>query len=71
MFTSPGTFYECVKQDFISKTADIFKIKILRRIKRVFSDTLQNPIYAGFGNKSTDALAYSVVGINPERIFTI
>jgi phosphatidate phosphatase PAH1 len=32
---------------------------------------LFNPIYSGFGNKETDARAYSVVGIDKERIFTI
>ena len=49
----------------------MFKIRVWRRIKKVFSDTIHNPIYAGFGNKSTDAMAYSVIGIENHRIFTI
>jgi phosphatidate phosphatase LPIN len=49
----------------------MFKIKVLWKIKKVFSDTIHNPIYAGFGNKSTDAMAYSVIGIENHRIFTI
>ncbi len=49
----------------------MFKIKVLRRIKKVFSGTVHNPIYAGFGNKSTDAIAYSVIGVERDRIFTI
>ena len=49
----------------------MFKIKVLRWIKKVFSDTILSPLYAGFGNRSTDAVAYSVIGIDSERIFTI
>lgn len=70
LLTSPGTLYESIKQEIIS-TVDMFKIKVLRRIKKVFSDTIHNPIYAGFGNRTTDALAYSVIGIENHRIFTI
>jgi len=55
----------------IDKSVDMFKIKILRKIKKVFSDSLHNPIFAGFGNKETDAIAYSVIGIDQDRIFTI
>lgn len=49
----------------------MFKIKVLWRIKKVFSDTIHNPIFAGFGNKSTDAVAYSVIGVEIDRIFII
>ncbi len=49
----------------------MFKIKVLRRIKKVFSDNIHNPIFAGFGNKSTDAVAYSTIGVDIDRIFTI
>lgn len=62
---------ESFSQELIKKDVDIFKIKFLWRIQKVFSDSIHNPIYAGFGNKATDARAYATVGISKERIFTI
>ena len=32
---------------------------------------IPNPFFAGFGNKSTDALSYLMVGIPPQRIFIV
>lgn len=72
MITSPDTFYESIKREVIIKNPEIFKIKVLRQIKKVFAGTSDyNPFYCGFGNKDTDAIAYAVVGISKKRIFTI
>lgn len=67
----PGWFVESFKQELITKSADLFKTKFIWRIQKVFSNSLNNPIYAGFGNKETDARAYSTVGVSKERIFII
>ena len=32
---------------------------------------MENPLYAGFGNRKTDFLAYQSTGIPPDRIFII
>ena len=37
----------------------------------MFKQDNYNPLYAGFGNKETDAIAYSAAGINVDYIFTI
>lgn len=52
---------------------EVFKIMVLREIKQLFMEPEMdsNPFYAGFGNKHNDALAYSVVGIPSNRIYTI
>ena len=44
---------------------------ILRELKYLFRFKEYNPIYSGFGNKSTDAYSYSVIRINQKRIFII
>ena len=46
---------------------------VLREIKQLFIEpgSDSNPIYAGFGNKDSDALAYSSVGIKKNRVYII
>ena len=46
---------------------------VLREIKQLFMEpnTDSNPFSAGFGNKDSDALAYSSVGIQKNRVFII
>ena len=55
----------------MSKNPEKFKIKILNEIKDLFKFKNYNPIYAGFGNKVSDVLAYIISGINKNWIFTI
>ena len=43
----------------------------MRTLKHLFSDTSYNPIYAGFGNKESDAISYSAAGVKVDYIFTI
>ena len=46
---------------------------VLREIKQLFMepDCSTNPLFAAFGNKANDALAYSAVGIIHKNIYTI
>ena len=50
-----------------------FKIKALQEIKQLFveSGNNSNPLYAAFGNKKNDSLAYLTMGIKNNRVFII
>jgi phosphatidate phosphatase LPIN len=49
---------------------EVFKMACLRDIRRLFGEG-NNPFYAGFGNRITDALSYRSVDVPSSRIFTI
>lgn len=70
--TSPDSLLESFKREMIIKNPEVFKIQVLRDIKQVFGETQDyNPIFAGFGNKDTDAIAYRVISIPKRRVFII
>lgn len=71
LITSPDSLYESFKREMIIKNPEAFKIRVLRDLKKIFGDKLYNPLYSGFGNKDTDAIAYMVTGVPKNRIFTI
>jgi phosphatidate phosphatase LPIN len=71
LITSPDSLYESLKREMIIKNPEDFKIRVLRDIRKIFGDQTHNPVYSGFGNKDTDAIAYMVSGIPKNRIFTI
>ena len=71
LFTHPGSFFDSVKREIIKKNPHEHKIKALKEIKDIFSFGDYNPLYAGFGNKFSDSLAYSAVGINKDRNYII
>lgn len=68
---SSDDFFHAIKREMIVKNPETFKISVLRDLKQLFEHSLVNPMYAGFGNKDTDAVSYMVVGIPKKRIFTI
>ena len=68
---SSDDLFHALKREMIVKNPETFKISVLRDIKQIFEHSLVNPLYAGFGNKDTDAVSYMVVGIPKKRIFTI
>ena len=71
LITSPDSLFEALDRELIKKTPEKFKIKVIKQLWGLFSFQNYNPIYAGFGNKSTDALAYVTCGIPVSRIYTI
>ena len=72
LITSPDTFYESVRREIIIKNPEVFKIRVLKQLKQLFNgNSDSNPLYCGFGNKDSDAIAYAVVGVSKKRIFTI
>lgn len=48
----------------------MFDIYVLQDIRRLFPSDY-NPFYAGFGNRDTDELSYSKIGIPKGKIFII
>lgn len=71
LFTHPGSLYESFKREIIIKNPEVFKIKVLKSLQRVFSDGDYNPLYSGFGNKDSDAISYTACGVSPNYVFTI
>lgn len=71
LITSPDSLFESLKREVIIKNPEVFKIHVLRDIKHVFGDKNHNSIFAGFGNKDTDAIAYRVISVPKRRIFII
>lgn len=71
VLVSPDNIFKTLKRELIDKNPETFKIAKLREISQIFSHSAVNPLYAGFGNKDSDAVSYMVVGIPKNRIFTI
>lgn len=71
VLTSTDGLFTALNREIIQKTPHLFKIKMLKAFYKVFGNGQKNPLYAGFGNKETDAIAYSTVAIETKKIFTI
>ncbi|KAI9730366.1 MAG: hypothetical protein M1834_005876 [Cirrosporium novae-zelandiae] len=67
---SPDRTFTALKREVILRKPEVFKMACLRDIRSLFPLN-QNPFYAGFGNRLTDALSYRSVNIPSTRIFTI
>ncbi|RKP06020.1 Lipin/Ned1/Smp2-domain-containing protein, partial [Thamnocephalis sphaerospora] len=66
---SPDRLFTSFHREVILRKPEVFKMACLRDIKRLFGD--EDPFYAGFGNRITDALSYRSVNVPVSRIFTI
>jgi len=76
IFCHTGSVVDVLKAELIDKTAHLFKSDVLRRqviIPFVAAGKQPNSklFFAGFGNKKTDAMAYSMVGLERQDIFII
>ena len=67
---SPDRTFHALRREVYLRKPEVFKMACLRDILNLFGPT-QNPFYAGFGNRLTDALSYRSVNIPSTRIFTI
>lgn len=54
----------------IEKKPEEFKIRCLQDVRSLYPLS-HNPFHAGYGNKTSDVIAYKAVGIPVSRIFTI
>lgn len=75
VFTAPDRFFEAFKQEVIAKRAHEFKISCLDSVRAAFATTskgaLPKPFYAGFGNRVSDVVAYTTIGVPQHKIFII
>lgn len=71
MIMSPDRLFPSFKREVIHKKPWLFKIMALKNIKSLFGTENNNPFYAGFGNRDTDAMSYRAVGIELGKIFII
>lgn len=69
LLLSPTSLIMAFRREVIEKKPEKFKIACLKDIKELFP--IGNPFYAGFGNKTSDVLSYTAVGIPDDRMFTI
>ncbi|KAK4799672.1 hypothetical protein SAY86_025037 [Trapa natans] len=67
---SPDGLFPSLYREVIRRTPHEFKIACLEDIKALFPSDY-NPFYAGFGNRDTDELSYSKIGIPKGKIFII
>ncbi|OKL56012.1 hypothetical protein UA08_08645 [Talaromyces atroroseus] len=67
---SPDRTIAALRREIYLRKPEVFKMACLRDILNLFPPS-QNPFYAGFGNRLTDALSYRSVNIPSSRIFTI
>ncbi|KAI1982029.1 lipin Ned1 [Ophidiomyces ophidiicola] len=67
---SPDRTIAALRREIYLRKPEVFKMACLRDILNLFKGR-ENPFYAGFGNRLTDALSYRSVNIPSTRIFTI
>ena len=67
---SPDRTIAALRREIYLRKPEVFKMACLRDILGLFKGR-ENPFYAGFGNRLTDALSYRSVNIPSTRIFTI
>ncbi|KAL2863730.1 putative lipin Smp2 [Aspergillus lucknowensis] len=67
---SPDRTIAALRREIYLRKPEVFKMACLRDISGLFNGK-ENPFYAGFGNRLTDALSYRSVNIPSSRIFTI
>lgn len=67
---SPDRLIKSFKREVIDRRPQEFKIAALSAVRDLFAAD-HNPFYAGFGNRDTDVVAYTSVGVPKSRIFVI
>ncbi|CAN6871108.1 unnamed protein product [Brassica oleracea] len=67
---SPDGLFPALYREVIRRAPHEFKNACLEDIKKLFPEHY-NPFYAGFGNRDTDELSYSKLGIPKGKIFII
>lgn len=65
---APDRLLAALHREVIKRQPQEFKIACLKDVLNLFEE---NPFYAGFGNRITDAISYKTVGVPVQRIFTI
>lgn len=67
---SPDGYMKSFTREVINKTPDVLKTKILTGLNEIFPSSTR-AIFAGFGNRETDNIAYLRINIPEDMIFCI
>merc|ERR1712183_588180 len=59
---------EAVASEIIHQNPEQHKIEKLQQVQAIFKT---NPLYAGYGNQDSDAIAYKTVGLELSKIFDL
>jgi hypothetical protein len=70
VITSPDRLIDAFTREVIKRRPHEFKIAALSGIKKLFPPDAR-PFYAGFGNRDTDVISYTAVGIPIHKCFII
>lgn len=70
MMMNESGYVDAIKTEIIDKVPQEFKIECLLNLLKLFPSDVE-PFYAGFGNKSSDKIAYEKIGIDPGKIYII
>ena len=69
---APDPISTALYREVVARKPEVFKIRCLTRVRRLFDvDINKTRMFAGFGNRSFDALAYKTCGIELDKIYTI
>lgn len=69
---APDPVATALYREVVARRPEVFKISCLTRVRRLFDTDIKNTrMYAGFGNRSSDVLAYKSCGVDLEKIYTI
>ena len=69
---APDPISTALYREVVARKPEVFKIRCLTRVRRLFDvDINKTRMFAGFGNRSSDALAYKTCGIELDNIYTI
>ncbi|VDK58289.1 unnamed protein product [Anisakis simplex] len=69
LLLSPTSVLMAFRREVIDRCPEDFKIAALSDLKECFP--VEQPFYAGFGNRPNDVIAYRHVGVRPDRILII
>lgn len=68
VITTPNSTWSALAREVIIRRPETYKIAILSFIKELFAE---NCFVAGWGNRPTDCLSYTTVGIHPDMSFRV
>ena len=70
LLMSPDGIFTSLKREVINKKPHLLKIPLLLELKNLFPKGIK-PLYGGFGNRETDAVAYRYLDVPMNKIFII
>lgn len=69
VFSSPSSFFRALREE-VSRRSHLFKIECLLDIRAAFPTGVR-PLFAAFGNRGSDFVAYKEVGVPTRHIYIL